>query len=415
MEDLKEERETLASAINKKHLCETVYAESFVARTESPKEICLEAVRNCNIYIGIIKKRYGFIPETYNPSKLSVTEIEYNEARSKELPIFIFVDKSITERESKLNDFLIRLSNYETGHWIKEYSNVDELVNFALNSIEYEVYGHYINNRCFQIKSPIPFSADYERVLKIIEDIQSPENKTELKTIYYSTTDKIAQLQIILALADWYEPQEDNLDDLIGLCDKGIKITNEVIRKEEKAVLLAYKGFFISMQFLDIEEAEYSVKALNLTGISLITEEERQRINHLDILSKKCFKEAEKIAKEIKSYKALGFVYVQIGNAAGQRFIHLNHSDFNRAQQEKQLAKRAFMLAKENYSKLDDELQIVYVFHNLANQLRFFGENEEAKKLVSKVIEIGKKYNEQKLLKYAGILLQRIESGEIPD
>ncbi|MGH7802165.1 MAG: hypothetical protein ACREOW_16320 [Thermodesulfobacteriota bacterium] len=273
------------------------------------------------------------------------------------------------------------------------------------------------------VSPPIPSitnSEDYRKVLQIISGDPSPENKTKLKTIYYSARDKIAKLQIILSLADWSAPQDDDLDDLIALCDDGIKIADEKNAKEEKAILLAYKGKFVSIQFADLDmETASNIHATNSFGIPLITEEERQKVieklNYLDKSSEKCFNEAEKVAKESKSFKALGSVYMQIGSAAGHRFIHLNHFGVDRAKQEKQLAKRAFMLAKEIYSLAGDELQIAYVFYNLANQLRGFGENDEAKELLYKVVEIATKHNEYKLLKYAHILLERIESGNIPD
>lgn len=262
-------------------------------------------------------------------------------------------------------------------------------------------------------------SADYWKVSQIILDDQSPENKTKLKSIYYSTADKIAQLQIILSLAEWFTLQEDDLDDLITLCDDGIRIANEINAKQEKAVLLAYKGDFVSIQFADLDtETVFKINTSNTFGIPFITEEERQKViqklNYLDKLLEDCFKEAEKVAKESKSYKALGFVYMQIGNAAGHRFIHLNSFGVDRAKEEKQLAKRAFMLAKEIYSAARDELQIAYVYYNFANQLIQFGETKEAIELLQKVQSIASSYKEQYLLQAAQTLSDRIKSGQIP-
>jgi hypothetical protein len=52
---------------------------------------------------------------------------------------------------------------------------------------------------------------------------------------------------------------------------------------------------------------------------------------------------------------------------------------------------------------------------NLANQIRFFGELEEAKELVQAVIPIAKKYGDDDLLRKAGILEDRLRTGKIPD
>mgnify|MGYP000507014170 CR=1 FL=1 len=45
MEDLREERIAVVNAINRNRTWEPVYAESFVARSESPREVCLEEVK----------------------------------------------------------------------------------------------------------------------------------------------------------------------------------------------------------------------------------------------------------------------------------------------------------------------------------------------------------------------------------
>lgn len=44
MEDMTEERSYLVELINGNRVREPIYAEAFVARSESPKEVCLEEV-----------------------------------------------------------------------------------------------------------------------------------------------------------------------------------------------------------------------------------------------------------------------------------------------------------------------------------------------------------------------------------
>lgn len=304
-----------------------------------------------------------------------------------------------------------------------DFSGLEKQVNAMESKLQQVLESMRMQDSINQTVSPLiastTSSADYWKVSQIILDDQSPENKTKLKSIYYSTADKIAQLQIILSLAEWFTLQEDDLDDLITLCDDGIRIANEINAKQEKAVLLAYKGDFVSIQFADLDtETVFKINTSNTFGIPFITEEERQKViqklNYLDKLLEDCFKEAEKVAKESKSYKALGFVYMQIGNAAGHRFIHLNSFGVDRAKEEKQLAKRAFMLAKEIYSAARDELQIAYVYYNFANQLIQFGETKEAIELLQKVQSIASSYKEQYLLQAAQTLSDRIKSGQIP-
>lgn len=144
MDDLRGERTAVADAIDKNRFWESVYAESFVARSQSPKEVCLEEVRESHIYIGIFKDRYGYIPPSNNPGGYSVVVLEYNEAKNNQLPIFIFVDKNGNNRESKLAGFLKDITNFDKGHWRKEYSTIDELVQFALEAINREVTRGYV-------------------------------------------------------------------------------------------------------------------------------------------------------------------------------------------------------------------------------------------------------------------------------
>lgn len=150
MDDLKEERIAIADAINKNSFWKSVYAESFVARSESPREVCLEEVRRSHIYIGIFKERYGYIPSTNNSQGHSVVVLEYIEAKNVSLPIFIFVDKNDSNRESQLIEFLKGITDFDKGHWQKKYSTTDELVQFALEAINGEItrgYVETINNK----------------------------------------------------------------------------------------------------------------------------------------------------------------------------------------------------------------------------------------------------------------------------
>ena len=139
MKDLKEERSVLAEAINRNRSWVAVYAESFIARSESPRKVCLEEVRNSHIYIGLFKSRYGYIPKHNNPRGLSVVAMEYNEAKNNQIPRLIFIYKDAIDREYKLKEFLKEITDFDEGHWRKEYSAIDELVQFVLDALNHEV------------------------------------------------------------------------------------------------------------------------------------------------------------------------------------------------------------------------------------------------------------------------------------
>ncbi len=77
--DLMDERKAAARAVSK--LGHTAVAmEDYTATDQKPLVKCLADVRGCDIYIGVIGYRYGFIPKEYDKS---ITHLEYEEACKK--------------------------------------------------------------------------------------------------------------------------------------------------------------------------------------------------------------------------------------------------------------------------------------------------------------------------------------------
>lgn len=168
MEDMQEERNAVANAIDRYFFWESVYAESFVARSKSPREVCLEEVRRSHIYVGIYKNRYGYIPSENNPKRRSVTVLEYYEAKKNELPILIFVSKNAGDIEKELHEFLAQLTDFDEGHWNKKYSTIEDLVESVLNAISYEVTRGYIEMINYKRKQHIKeiYELPYFKMLK---------------------------------------------------------------------------------------------------------------------------------------------------------------------------------------------------------------------------------------------------------
>lgn len=139
IDDLRKERKAIAESINFRQECKAVYAESFSASTLSSEQVCLEAVRRCNIYVGIFKNKYGFVPIKNNPNGFCVTALEYYEAKANGLSILIFVDEEADGVEDKLSVFLKEIMDFNNGHFIKFYSNLSDLVRFVLEAIDNEI------------------------------------------------------------------------------------------------------------------------------------------------------------------------------------------------------------------------------------------------------------------------------------
>jgi hypothetical protein len=104
LNDLAEEREAVKQAL----LPHCSIKESYTAVETNLVASCREDVESCDLYIGIVGLRYGYIPPTdWNPQKKSITEIEYDHAASKNVPRLIFIKSkssivaSMTDMDAK--------------------------------------------------------------------------------------------------------------------------------------------------------------------------------------------------------------------------------------------------------------------------------------------------------------------------
>lgn len=110
--------------------------EYYPARRESPIEVCLNEARNCGIFIGIYNKRYGKPPPNDNPTNISVTEMEYQEAKKiPEKPILIFISENKEGRDEELQKFVTNVMNSSRGHYVGIYRNLDHLKYLVLHSL----------------------------------------------------------------------------------------------------------------------------------------------------------------------------------------------------------------------------------------------------------------------------------------
>jgi serralysin len=89
-EDLREERESVYRQLRKlRH--DAISMEDYVAADERPLDRCLADVEACDVYVGIVAWRYGFVPRGRNPGKRSITELEYRRAVRCKKPRLIFM------------------------------------------------------------------------------------------------------------------------------------------------------------------------------------------------------------------------------------------------------------------------------------------------------------------------------------
>ena len=120
LDDLRDEREAIAKALADIALVK----QSYTADSESLTESIKEDVISCDVYIGVVAFRYGYIPKANNPVQLSITELEYQWARGSKKPCLIFLiqgkdwpgeryDRVTGENENgkRIDDFRKQLNN----------------------------------------------------------------------------------------------------------------------------------------------------------------------------------------------------------------------------------------------------------------------------------------------------------------
>src|SRR5712691_2349248 len=83
MEDLEEERRKIANEVMRSQNVPIMGEYTIDVIYTPPREAIEKLFDNCDAYIGVFHKKWGFVPEKNNPEKLSVTAIEYEKAKKK--------------------------------------------------------------------------------------------------------------------------------------------------------------------------------------------------------------------------------------------------------------------------------------------------------------------------------------------
>jgi len=106
--------------------------ELFPAQSLSPQTVCFQGIDDSDIFVLILGQRYGDLTE----SGLSSVEEEYWYARSNEKEIKIFVHSM--EREPEQEQFLTRISRWESGHFRNPFNSPEDLKAKILQALSEE-------------------------------------------------------------------------------------------------------------------------------------------------------------------------------------------------------------------------------------------------------------------------------------
>jgi tetratricopeptide (TPR) repeat protein len=271
------------------------------------------------------------------------------------------------------------------------------------------------------IKKPKIASDDFNFVVEIRSREQAANSKTQLRTIFYKSTDPFAQANAVLGLIQWFDPSDDSFSDMIDWCDRGISILQRLGDKGYEAYFHAQKGYFLSSMYaMDDVQTYFSIRAAQVTGIQTVTEAQREivvsRLRKLENEFTTAISYALKLLKDIGNLELWGEILLSIGNAAAERALRfLVVGLHEQAKNEKNSALRALLAAKEAFAKSGNELSVGYAIYNMANHLRFLGEPEEALTLVNAAAQIAIQHNDFRLKQGARLLKANIETGKIPD
>jgi len=317
------------------------------------------------------------------------------------------------------------------AHLVKDFpeyyvSQLEELVRKALESPEVKepkqsrASEHGILS-WLEIKKATVTDETLREVIALRESSDPAAAKRGLRALFYRSTNPLAQINAVAGLMDFFDPMADDLADFASMCDSARGLAKRIDSKSAEAHLLSQRGYYQSFEFGRLAIERYaSMMAKQAIGLSLEDPARvAQRQKRLEVLSKayvEAFKSALELAEESRSGSAMAAVLISLGNAAGQRAIVLKQTGPKTAfEHERDTCKRALLAAKDIYAQLGDENEIANAQMNLANQIRFLGEVEEAKELVKAVIPIAEKHGDEDLLRKARILEKRLLTGKIPD
>jgi hypothetical protein len=133
--DLQPERDAVEKAIAGLHY-EAVRSEKVGSQSISPREVCGIMAQECDVYLGILGGRYGYIL----PEGRSVTEFEFDTARETDKPILLYRKEVPEEKlEPEQKAFIERVGDFEKGYYLRTFTDLDvpgQLVQWVQEDIQ---------------------------------------------------------------------------------------------------------------------------------------------------------------------------------------------------------------------------------------------------------------------------------------
>lgn len=122
-EDLGPERKAAERAIRSLNLT-SLRIETFGSTPYSSKSMSSLQAEQCDIFVLIIGERYGHVIKS---EEISSVEFEYEAARAQNpAKIFVYAKEGVN-REPRLDEFLNRLQDFQSGYFASRFTSVEDL------------------------------------------------------------------------------------------------------------------------------------------------------------------------------------------------------------------------------------------------------------------------------------------------
>jgi hypothetical protein len=218
--DLEQHRAALIDAIAGQGLAAVAMENDSALPDVDIIDSSLGMVRDASAYIGVISHKYGQTPEdpNRNPGKLSITELEFNEAQQLDRPILLFImgDKhplrkadveTDADKTRKLNAFRERAKQMKPGSPVhRVYATFDSLEEFSRKAIHAAA-----NLRRYLDAAPVPART-------AADPIPAPP-AFYAEPAYIGSHDFVGRQAQLDVLSDWAVPADPHpviLFDAIG-------------------------------------------------------------------------------------------------------------------------------------------------------------------------------------------------------
>ncbi len=272
----------------------------------------------------------------------------------------------------------------------------------------------------FRYDSPIAATAkadvlEDENIKKAMEAWGQGDIKTALKysqDAYYIGTDEIKLQAITNMVLLSHDPKEEltRASYYISLCEEGISLAKSINDLSTASVLKAHEAFYLQNRaFSNSIEVYRETQTRQLVGYPTMSNAQVKQL--LEFINKdaveidRLLNEAQIDSYNTKNYQAMAHVKMTTGNVIGMTYFFTKHLGGDTGQIEHGTVK-ALTDAKSIYEKLGDKEGIGNSLHNLANNLRFFGDVERAKKYAAEALKIAQEIGYKELEAKAKELLE---------